>query len=631
MRKKHRAWLPILVGMAWGLGWLLVGDQQSEVAAGQRPASLRGQSGAAMERGVVNLTELAQHVGASPDRRDLAAPGVREAPAEWPLPSSSLPSDPLIAAPSGEALPPAPPGLSPDPADSFLALGDNNVTIPPDTHGAVGPAHLMVMLNSQVRVQQRDGAALLTVGLNEFWTVAGGSGAFDPKVLYDPYGQRWIVTACDDARSPDSALLIGVSQTSDPMGAWNLYRLDGDAGNVGWVDYPSLGFTRDWITVQVNINRIVGDTPYRTDVYAFNKADLYTGGSGLHTLFMLDVATYGRTIVPAITYDPVLATHYLLQNYNGNPGDGNGYLGLYTITGPVGSEVFTAGPLISTPNPWGLVPPSGADFAPQLDTTVKIQNNDARMQNVVYRNETLWATHTVFLPAGAVSRSAVQWWQLAPNGTVLQRARIDDPTGATFYAFPSLTVNQANDMLIGYSRFSATQYASANYAYRAGSDPLNSLRPDRVLKEGEGIYHKIGASGRNRWGDYSNTVVDPLNDLDMWTIQEYAALPVGTGNGSGRWGTWWGRIIPPPVSPTPTATATTSQTPSASPTGSATPTTTFTATVTGSATTSPTPSVTSSATATATASPTVLTTSPTPTATGIPTPPHPLYLPLIAR
>jgi hypothetical protein len=40
-------------------------------------------------------------------------------------------------------------------------------------------------------------------------------------------------------------------------------------------------------------------------------------------------------------------------------------------------------------------------------------------------------------------------------------------------------------------------------------------------------------------------MVDPINDIDFWTIQEYAATPVGTGlsDGDGRWGTWWGRTL----------------------------------------------------------------------------------------
>ena len=59
---------------------------------------------------------------------------------------------------------------------------------------------------------------------------------------------------------------------------------------------------------------------------------------------------------------------------------------------------------------------------------------------------------------------------------------------------------------------------------------------------------KLGAGNRNRWGDYSATAVDPVNDLDFWTLQEFAsAIP-------DDWGTWWGRIVVsgcagPPASP----------------------------------------------------------------------------------
>src|SRR5439155_4788512 len=143
------------------------------------------------------------------------------------------------------------------------------------------------------------------------------------------------------------------------------------------------------------------------------------------------------------------------------------------------------------------------------------------------------------------TRNAVQWWQLTTAGAVQQRGRIDDASGATFYAYPSIAVNANSDVLIGYSRFSASQYASGNYSFRQSCNAANTLQSDAVLKEGEGPYYKIGmTSQKNRWGDYSSTVVDPVNDLDMWTIQEYAATPVGTGatNGNGRWATWWGKV-----------------------------------------------------------------------------------------
>ena len=359
----------------------------------------------------------------------------------------------------------------------------------------------------------------------------GGSGAFDPKVFYDPYGGRWIFTSCDDARAASSGLLIGVSQTSDPFGMWNLYKIDVDAANLVWADYPSLGFNKDWIVVQVNMFTHAGSFD-GSNVYVFDKSNLYSGGAGAFTLFQ---GLTGGTQVPAVTYDSSLSTLYLLQRWN----SASGVLQLYQITGAVGSESLSAVAFVTSPQAW-VTSPGSVDFAPQLGSVQKFQNNDARMQSLVYRNGSLWAIHTIFLPAGgAPTRASVQWWEITPAGAITQRGRIDDGTGATFYAFPSIAVNMNDDVLIGYSRFSASQYASANYSFRASADAVNTLRADTVLKAGEAPYYKTFSGTENRWGDYSHTVVDPVNDIDLWTIQEYAATPSG---GTDRWGTWWGKL-----------------------------------------------------------------------------------------
>ena len=441
---------------------------------------------------------------------------------------------------------------SPAASSSFAALEDNNTSVPPDTHGAVGPNHLMVTLNTQVRIQNRTGGAVSTVSLNTFWSSLGNPDAFDPKALYDPFNNRWIFTASADANVSTSSILIGVSETSDPTGNWHLYRVDADAGNAAWADFPSIGFNKDWIVVQVNMFSIRTGNYVNSHIYAFNKADLYAGGTGLYTL--LQDNTGGFAQAPAITYDNTLSTMYLLETWDGNSG-GQGRLRLSTITGSVGAEVLTSGVAFpASPAPWSDFPPGFTDFAPQLGSEHKIQTNDSRMGNLVYRNGSLWCAQTVFLPVGGATRSSVQWWELTPGGTVQQRGLVDDFTGVNFYAFPSIAVNKNSDVLIGYSRFSAAQFASHNYAFRASSDPLGTLRDDSLHKVGEAPYFKTFGGQDNRWGDYSNTVVDPANDTDLWTIQEYAAAPAG---GSDRWGTWWARVVPPStvctlsLSPTP--------------------------------------------------------------------------------
>ena len=519
----------------------------------------------AAARAVVNFADLAREEASAPmERRAPVTRRLMPLPQRLPLPDRIVlaPEETTTSAGEISAWPQA---LSPAPSSSFLALGDNNTRIPPDTNGAVGPAHLMVALNTQVRVQDRAGGVLSTVSLDAFWASLGNPDVFDPRLLYDPFAGRWMFAACANPASASSSVLLGVSQTDDPTGSWNLYRVDTDAANLAWADYPNVGFNKDWIAIQANMFAVSNNTFQRTHIYVFDKADLYAGGSKPATL--LSASGIGGTQVPAATYDDTLATLYLVEEWDG----ASGLLRVYDITGAIGSEVLTAGSFVgSAANPWSPAVPGEIDLAPQLGTLARIQTNDARMQRVVYRNGALWATHNVLLPAGgSPTRSAVQWWQFTPAGTVLQRGRIDDPSGATFYAFPSLAVNKDDDVLIGYSRFSATQFASANYAFRSAGDPAGTLQADTVLKTGEAPYFKTLSGTENRWGDYSSTVVDPVNDTDLWTIQEYAASPSG---GFDRWGTWWGRVVPPgsttatatptpPGFPTPTATPTLSVTP----------------------------------------------------------------------
>src|SRR5207247_1429294 len=117
---------------------------------------------------------------------------------------------------------------------------------------------------------------------------------------------------------------------------WNLYKKDADAGNTTWADYPSLGFNKDWIVVNVNMFNNSNDAFNTGKIYVFSKADLYAGGAGTFTL-ITDPTIF--TAVPAITYDNSLAIEYLLQGFNGNSG-GSGFLKMYGITGAVGAEAL---------------------------------------------------------------------------------------------------------------------------------------------------------------------------------------------------------------------------------------------------------------------------------------------------
>ena len=319
---------------------------------------------------------------------------------------------------------PPPQQTSPGTTTDFQGLTDNNAAWPPDTHGAVGTNFVITMLNTQVRIQTRSGTTNQTVTLGQFWTstnIGSYSVVFDPRIIYDPFNHRWIACAAVDFDSSNSGILIGVSRTSNPTNrgdaGWNLRRVKADSSSQRWADYPMLDFNKAWIVVGANMwfTSPNGGGFDRSHFYVFNKTNLYAGNFTSPTL--LTDTNNGRAgnEFPAATYDNSLSTLHIMQDVNGNFG-GTGYMRALSITGAVNSpKLNNAGPnpvYVRVNSTWKDQPPNnGADFAPQLGLSIKVQNNDSAVGNLVFRNGFLWFAHTVFLPGGGTpTHSAIQWW-----------------------------------------------------------------------------------------------------------------------------------------------------------------------------------------------------------------------------
>ncbi len=423
---------------------------------------------------------------------------------------------------------------SPLPDLDFLGLGDNNNSIPPDVNGAAGPNHLMVTLNTGFRIMDKQGSVISDIGSGSFWFPMIGSGdTFDPKIKYDPYENRWIIVMPSSSNINSSQLFVAVSENSDPTGNWFMYSFDADPDNQYWFDYPNYGFNKNWITISGNM---FGAGFGYSVLFVLNKADLYNNEpeAGYSRFAIYD----GFTIVPAETYDKEQEDMYMISNAGGNS-NGSGYLNLWQVSGDVGNEIVDNMGLIGIPEPWSNWAGNYGNLAPQLGSEQRINSGDGRIQNTVYRNGKLWCAHHIFLPADNPDYSAIQWWELATDGTILQRGRIEDTTGFYHFTFPTIAVNSKEDIMIGYGSFSAEQYAAGSYSFRFADDPPNTLRNRYQFKEGLAPYYKTYGGDRNRWGDYTTTCIDPSDDLDFWTLQEYADLP---GGGYDRWGTWWAYI-----------------------------------------------------------------------------------------
>ena len=423
----------------------------------------------------------------------------------------------------------------PSPSLNFAGITSGT---PPDTNGAVGPAHLLVTVNFEVAVQSKTGDLLSSVSLSGFFSRLGVSDTYDPRVIYDPHSARFIIVAGAERRAADSAVLLAVSDNSNPLLGWSMWRFDADSANALWVDFPNVGVTVDRLTFTSNMFAINGDAFQGVNVWAIDKSTALDGGAITSTLFY--VQGIGSTLVPAHTFDADITAHYLINPF----WSGGGILSLYMLTGSAATPEFTTSTFQPVAGTWADTLPD----APQLGTAARLQTNDARIMNAVIRNGSLWACHTAGMPAAGADRCAIQWWEIDVNqespgfGQVIQSGIIDHSasgglTPGMYYYYPSIAVNKFNDVLIGFSGSSPSMYVGAFYAFRNASTPAGEIEGVVRYKAGVGIY------GGGRWGDYSSASVDPADDIALWTFQEYA----GSG---GEYGTWWARVDPDEVAGT---------------------------------------------------------------------------------
>jgi hypothetical protein len=484
---------------------------------------------------------------------------------------------------------PQPMVASPSPSSTYLGqedgpkIGSTEFDIPPDTQGAVGLDKVFVNTNSNYRVQDKTtGAPLTTVSSDTFWTGSGGSGFFDPRITYDPYNNRWILAEDSNPQTANSSIEIAVSQTSDPSGSYNVYRFvvgsavaaappAGQNACGEWADFPMLGFNKNWITVSMNMFQIqaTGTSGATTCNGSFVEGkvlvlDYPAARAATATATLFTGAAIGFCLHPVKTFSASEPTLYLPQHLS----SGGATYDLGTITGTPSAPVLTIG-AVKTRTGGGWTQ-SGAEALSQQciagfptaahacpATIRRMDAGDSQVRSMpVFRNGNIWYSQTIIFPAGGTittgSRVAVQWTKIDTTGTFVDGGRIQDPTatllnGGKLYAYSSLSVNKNDDMMIGFSQFSSTQFAAAGYSVRLNGDAAGTTRDPFIYKAGEDYYSKTFSGTVNRWGDYSATHVDPVNDRDMWTIQEFAGtrIPPGTGSNDSRWGTQWAKVAVP--------------------------------------------------------------------------------------
>ena len=446
---------------------------------------------------------------------------------------------------------------------NFEGLGNpphGQDVIPPDTMGAVGPDHLVSLLNSDFGVfQKTTGAVLQKTSLQSFWGSLGtGAGEpadfpFDPKILYDQHSERFVAITLGGSSAPDSWIMVAVSSSSDPTGAWRKWAIDADKDNDvqlsnNSADYPGLGV--DAFNVYITANMYDGaNVGQYSKLWVIPKAQLLAVLPPTKITWFEFPNPPGSdfTMQPAHTFGTPGSEYFLFEG-------STNHLAVGWMDNISGTPVWHSPVQVAVTSYTSTDKLPGA---PQSGNDNTIDTSDTRLLNVVYRNGSVWATHHVVGPSGKVE---VAWYRINPGpGTLVSEGRVNDPN--RWFYYPSIAVNKDNVAAIGFSGSSRDEYVGGYYTI---IQPTTGTAENvALLKAGDAPYYKTGQTfgntgggTDNRWGDFSATVVDPTDDTSFWTLQEYAKLPVA---GISQWGTWWGKFTPgnpqapplPPLTPPP--------------------------------------------------------------------------------
>jgi hypothetical protein len=425
----------------------------------------------------------------------------------------TFPRASAVPVPDGEPIPSMPLNLGtpPDLVTSFQGVirGDaTSMSYPPDTDGAIGPNHYVETVNRNFAVYDKaTGAELINILLGSF--LPGSNG--DPRVLFDQYSQRWVVIVTDF--SAGARIYLAVSLTSDPTGSWfktDFLTAQGpDAGK--WPDYPTLGVNENGIyTAAYMVGGFSGMT-----IFGIKKSPLLANPPTLGSIYAFRSLPWEGAIQPVHSYGPV-SGEYLVSVESSTK------IRVRRMTSVF--EPWSLSELGSVTVPFFSSPPN----APAQGSSVPLNTIDDRLMMSVYRDGSIWTCHTI----SHNGKAACRWYEIdAASVTLVQSGTVAD--SSLYYFFPSIMVNSAGNAVMGFTGSNALQYAACYFTGRLAGDPLGEMAPPVLYKPGTGPQNNIDGFGRNRWGDYSYTTLDPTDELTLWTLQEY-------GHASNIWGTYVG-------------------------------------------------------------------------------------------
>lgn len=394
--------------------------------------------------------------------------------------------------------------------------------IPPDPDIAVGPDHLVTVVNNQIRFFSHDGQLQFSNGTFSFFSPAGivVSGFFtDPITLFDVFSNRFIVAELYlDNTLNRSFIYLAISDDDNPnpgtTAGWNIYRLELTPFG-SFFDYPNLGVGPDAIYIAADS---FGSN--RNVEFIIPKQEAIDGTLTQNDLVGITASNGFRSTGAVKSYDGNQPAQYFLTAFSGF----SNRLTLDAIRNP-------------TTNPQRLVfslpvPSFAGGFgnAPQAGSSLTADTIDQRIKSGILRNGRLWAAHTIGV--GGVAK--VRWYEIDMRGwpdsgqfPVLVQSGNIDPGPGIWTWMADIHVDAGNNAVLSYSRSAANELISIEATFRLASDPLGTMRPAETLQT------SVNVSTDGRWGDYAGIDEEPDQPGRFWTHNEYFA---------GSWRSWAARL-----------------------------------------------------------------------------------------
>ncbi|MEQ8764160.1 MAG: hypothetical protein RL885_09545 [Planctomycetota bacterium] len=403
----------------------------------------------------------------------------------------------------------APAGTGPDEGfQGFQNTGWN----PPDPDIAVGPNHLVVVVNGGVRFFTKDGNQTFSQSLNGFFAPVGTNDfAFDPIALYDASVDRYVIGATEHDGNTD-LILFAISDDNDPNGTWHKYRFNVNS-LCGFIDFPNMGAGDDAYYIATDCF----SSPSGNRVWIIEKTPALSGSP----ITLRNVQTSGstRSLGAVHHYDSGAAGQYFATSYSGS----STRIDIDSIRNPLTSPIRNSFSLIV---PGFSQPPD----ATQLGTSNRADTVDFRIKNGVYRNGRLYLAHTI----GQSSTARVRWYEIDMRGwptsglnpTLLQSGTLNYGTGQHNW-FADISVTSDGTVALAFNRSSSADFIYTARAWRRATDTSGSMRPPIETQR------STSSETGSRWGDYGGLHEDPVAPGVFWSMHEYR---------TSSWRTWVGKF-----------------------------------------------------------------------------------------